>query len=54
MEEMKTIEFTEQQKKDIETFARLPEDMRKHLLAYGAGILAGYQASGKVLEEMAG
>lgn len=54
MEEMKKMELTEQQKKDVETFAQLPEDIRKHLLSYGAGILAGCQATSKVIEKMAG
>lgn len=49
MEDMKR-ELTEQQKKDAETFAQLPEDVRRHLLSYGAGMMAASNMS----EKMAG
>lgn len=42
--------LTEQQKKDAETFAQLPEDVRRHLLSYGAGMMAASNMS----EKMAG
>lgn len=31
--------LTEQEKKRIEDFSKLPEEIQKHLLTYGAGML---------------
>lgn len=39
--------LTEQERKRIEDFAKLPEDIQRHLLTYGAGMLA----SAKIVEE---
>lgn len=32
--------LSEQQKKDTETFAQMPEDVRRDLLNFGAGMMA--------------
>ena len=50
MEEMKKMELTEQQKKDVETFAQLPEFVRALLLAQASGMIQG----AALAEKMAG
>lgn len=32
--------LSEQQKKDVETFAQMPEEVRRDLLNFGAGMMA--------------
>lgn len=43
--------FTEQQKKDTETFAQLPEDVRRDLLNFGAGMMSMSSMIGKKEEQ---
>ena len=50
MAEMEKMELTEQQKKDVETFAQLPEFVRALLLAQASGMIQG----AALAEKMAG
>lgn len=50
MAEMEKMELTEQQKKDVETFAQLPEFVRALLLAQANGMIQG----AALAEKMAG
>lgn len=54
MDETKSTDFTEQEKKDMETFASLPEDVRRHLLSYGAGVVAAQGVISSSTEKLAG
>lgn len=45
MENTNEKKLAPEQEKDIKAFAELPEDIRKHLLAFAAGMLAMKKAS---------
>ena len=54
MAEMEKMELTEQQKKDVQVLAQLPEDVNRDMKNFMAGLLAAYSRFGGAGEKMAG
>ena len=48
---MEKTALDERQKKDVETFAQMPEEVRRDLLNYGAGMMRMSSMIGKQEEQ---
>lgn len=54
METMNNENLTDEQKKDVETFARLPNDFNREMKGFMAGLLTAYSKMSNESEKAAG